>query len=490
MKCTVHSALITKKLCTQHLALSTNKLCTQHFALRTNKLKIITMKKKYERPTITKINEGMPAKFGGKRSVKSITNIDGIKVSEIIEKYGSPVFVVSEKTIRQKYKEAYTAFSTRYPKVQFAWSYKTNYLDAVCKIFHQEGSWAEVVSGFEYQKALDNGVPGNKIIFNGPSKSIADLTLAIKNRSLIHIDHFDELYDIIELTKTLEERPQVAIRLNMDTGIYPQWDRFGFNYDNGEAWTAVNRILMSESIDLKGLHAHIGTYMMSAQPYFVAVQKIAKLASRIKEKWQHSISYIDIGGGFASHNTLKGAYLPGSDTNPTFDQYAEAITEAILSSDFDPQNMPHLFLETGRALVDDAGYLLGTVIANKRLADGKRATILDVGVNILFTSFWYEHEVYPAHETGFQTEDTILYGPLCMNIDVIRQNIKFPLMKKGDNFVIKRVGAYNMTQWMQFITLRPKIILIDTKGEMHIIRDSETNQVFKDKEKTPEHLRG
>ncbi len=446
------------------------------------------MKKRYERPTITQIIEGTPSKFGNKKTLNAITEIDNVKVSELLRKYGSPLFVISEKTIRQKYKEAFAAFSTRYPKVQFAWSYKTNYLDAVCRVFHQEGSWAEVVSGFEYKKALDNGVDGKKIIFNGPSKSDEDLTLAIKNYSLIHIDHFDELYQIIELSKNLDEKPQVAIRINMDTGIYPQWDRFGFNYENGEAWTAINRIMMSEKLELKGLHTHIGTYMMTPDPYFIAASKLSDLATKIKDKWGHSITYIDMGGGFASQNTLKGAYLPGTDTTPTFDQYAQAITNAILSANFDPQNMPYLFLETGRALIDDAGYLLGTVLANKRLADGRRATILDVGVNILFTSFWYDHDIFPAVETSFQTEETVLYGPLCMNIDVIRKSIKFPLLKRGDNFVIKRVGAYNMTQWMQFITLRPKVVLIDTKGNTHIIRENETNDNFKSMEKIPEHL--
>ena len=74
--------------------------------------------------------------------------------------------VISEKTIRSTIKKAKKAFETRYPKVQFAWSYKTNYLNAVCSIFHQEGSWAEVVSGFEYDKAINLGVDGRKIIFN------------------------------------------------------------------------------------------------------------------------------------------------------------------------------------------------------------------------------------------------------------------------------------------------------------------------------------
>ena len=149
----------------------------------------------------------------------------------------------------------------RYPKVQFAWSYKTNYLDAVCNVFHQEGSWAEVVSGFEYQKALRNGVPGNLIIFNGPDKSAEDLKIAVDNGSLIHIDHFDELFTLIETLEGTGNRARVAIRINMDTGVYPQWDRFGFNYESGEAWNAIMKIASQENLILEGLHCHIGTYM-------------------------------------------------------------------------------------------------------------------------------------------------------------------------------------------------------------------------------------
>ena len=83
-----------------------------------------------------------------------------------------------------------------------------------------------------------------------------------------------------------------------------------------------------------------------------------------------------------------------------------------------------LILESGRALIDDAGYLLGTVIANKRLSNGNRATIVDVGINLLFTSFWYEHEVYPAAPVSEHLEETTIFGPLCMNIDVLREAIE------------------------------------------------------------------
>ncbi|MFA5300560.1 MAG: hypothetical protein WC389_20425, partial [Lutibacter sp.] len=443
-------------------------------------------KKIYERPVLRKVVEGIPNKFGSLKRLRPISSIDNVLIDEIIDNYGSPVFILSEKTIRETYRTAYRAFSTRYPKVQFAWSYKTNYLDAVCRIFHQEGAWAEVVSGFEYEKAIDNNIPGNKIIFNGPDKSKEDLVRAISNNSLIHIDHFDELYTIIELIDELKERPQVAIRVNMDTGIVPQWDRFGFNYENGEAWNAINRILTNGKIDLIGLHIHIGTYITMSKAYSTAIEKLAVLATKTFDRFQTSISYIDLGGGFASQNTLQGAYMPATDTTPSFDDYAHTITTAMTTVNFPNNETPMLILETGRALIDEAGWLAGTVLANKRLADGQRAMVIDVGVNLMFTAFWYDYEIFPVHETSFQSEPTTIYGPLCMNIDVIRKNIDFPMLNKGDRFVIKRVGAYTMTQWMQFITYRPNVVLIDLKGEVHLIRKQENKEVFRRQEVIPE----
>jgi len=444
---------------------------------------------RYERPVIKKLETGMPNKFGMRTEYTPMTHIEDVAVKDLIKDFGSPLFVLSERVMRETLNQAKRAFTTRYPKVQFAWSYKTNYLNAVCSVFHQEGSWAEVVSGFEYDKAIANKVPGNKIIFNGPDKTENDLRKAINNDSFIHIDHLEELYTIIFLADELKKKPKVAIRVNMDTGIYPMWDRFGFNYENGQAWDALNKIMLSKKLELVGLHCHIGTFMLSPGAYATAAHKLADLAFNIQKKYNYSIKYLDLGGGFASKNTLKGSFLPGADISPTFDDFAEAITTALINSPIDPQNLPLLILETGRALVDESGFLIGSVIANKRLSTGKRATIIDVGVNIMFTSFWYEHKITPAQDFTHYTEDTILYGPLCMNIDVIRENINLPLLNKGDNVVIHFVGAYNMTQWMQFITLRPKVVMIDLQGKPHVIRDNETNDTIVSLEKIPDHLK-
>lgn len=446
-------------------------------------------KLRYERPVIKQLNTGVTNKFGAISGFSPITHIDGAPVTDLLRENGSPLFVLSEKTLRQTYREAHAAFTTRYPNVQFAWSYKTNYLDAVCQVFHQEGAWAEVVSRFEYEKALRNGVPGDKILFNGPDKTEDDLRAAIANNSPIHIDHLDELYALIRISHQLNKRPKVAIRVNMDTGVQPMWDRFGFNYENGQAWDAISKIVHSDRMDLIGLHCHIGTYMLSAPAYRIAAAKLADLALGLKKQFGQNIQYIDMGGGFASKNTLKGAYFNGTDIAPSFQDYAENISSALLTAGFRHEDLPLLILETGRALVDDAGYLLGRVIANKRLSDGRRATIMDFGVNLLFTSFWYEHAISPAQECSQYAEDAVIYGPLCMNIDVVRENVKLPPLNTGDQVVVQRVGAYNMTQWMQFITLRPRVVLIDPDSKPHLIREAENLDYLVQLEKTPAHLK-
>lgn len=439
-------------------------------------------KKRYERPIINKHYSGLMNKFGSTPYIKPRTEIDGIPVSRLTEEFGSPLFVMSERQIRQNQRNAYRIFKTRYPKVQFAWSYKTNYLNAVCSVFHSEGSWAEVVSEFEYDKARRLGVKGENIIFNGPDKSKPALIKAIKEKAKIHIDHFDELYDIIEVTDQENLKAKVAIRVNMDTGVFPKWDRFGFNYENGEAWEAIKRIFVSKNLTLTGLHTHIGTYIMAADPYKLAASKLVALAKSIKIQYSHNLDYIDLGGGFASNNTLLGQYLPAEEVVPTLEDYADAISSGLFELSVKGDELPLLILETGRALVDDAGYLISTILANKRLTSGKRAVIIDAGVNLLFTSFWYKHKLSPAQETGLHTEDSVIYGPLCMNIDVVRESINFPALKRNDKIVIEYTGAYDLTQWMQFIAMRPNVIMITQEGRAELIRKGENLDYLLDRE--------
>ncbi len=447
-----------------------------------------TQKKKYVKPIITKQKTGFISKFGKTGLLTVLENIDGVSIEELVEKYNSPLFVISERTIRATQRKALRIFKTRYPKVQFAWSYKTNYLNAVCLIFHEEGSWAEVVSEFEYDKARLLGIPGNKIIFNGPHKPKSALLKAINDGALIHIDHFDELFSLIELTDEINKTANVAIRINMDTGIYPKWDRFGLNYENGEAYEAIRRIMITKNLRLAGLHCHIGTYVLSTDAYKMAAYKMTELYKRIKYEYNYQLDYIDLGGGIPSRNTLYSYYLDASVSIPSFEDYADAITSGIIEHGLKSDELPLLILESGRALIDEAGYLITSVVANKRLSNGKQAIIVDAGVNLLFTSFWYKHKISTTEFYGEVRDESVIYGNLCMNIDVLRDAVYLPPVPVGKQIIFHNVGAYNMTQWMQFITPRPNVVMIMEDSSVEIIREAETLEYITQLERVPKKL--
>jgi diaminopimelate decarboxylase len=426
----------------------------------------------YSRPVIRKQYMGAANKFGGYSVPEPITKIDGVSIDSLVERFGSPLFVFSENTLRRKVRELNQAFTSRYPSFQAAWSYKTNYLDAVCNVFHSEGSWAEVVSGFEYLKARHNGIPGERIIFNGPYKKYEILKQAVIEGARIHADHLDEIRDLKQIAQELGRPVEIALRLNLDTGTLPQWSRFGFNLESGHALEAA-RIAIADNLKIIGVHSHIGTFMFETAPYRKAAQKVSKFYKQLRDELGQPLRYIDLGGGFASKNKLKAHYKIDQSWLPSFDAYAEAICDTLYES-FPGEEPPQLFLETGRALVDEAGFLVASVIGNKTLATGQRALILDAGVNLLYTSTWYDLKVSPTQVYSGTWEDVVLYGPLCMNIDVVRERCLLPNLHRGEQVVIHPVGAYNVTQAMQFIEMKPTVVMVEKSGEVKMIKRRET----------------
>ncbi len=442
-------------------------------------------------PAIRHESSGMN-KFGSVPQFKD--EIAGVSIAELVEKYGSPLFVLSEKHLRQSVRHIHSAFSSRYAKVRQAWSYKTNYINAVSAILHSEGCDAEVVSEFEYNKARRLGVPASRIFFNGPYKPRSALEKAVKEGARIHIDHLDEL---ALLEKIANEQNvlnfPVTIRLNFDTRFTENWGRFGFNIENGQAMEAARRIVASPNLKLTGLHNHIGTFITDPRAYSTQISIMIAFMNSVEAATDCTIMTLDIGGGFASHNALQGAYLPPEQISPTAEQYAEAIGSALATGlknrEQQGKPLPELILETGRAVVDEAEWLIASVVANKRLPDGRRAMVVDAGVNILFTSFQYNHEVRPVRPVEDILEETVLYGPLCMNTDIVRHSVSLPPLKTGDLLSFWPVGAYNNTQWMQFIQLRPAVVLVRQNGQVDVVRRAETLDDIEQLEALPADLK-
>ncbi len=449
------------------------------------------MKREYEKPAIIKLKTGLMNKFIKAGSIyrKLVRkDIDGVPIEELVQKFGSPLFVFSEKRLREKFRELKNAFSLRYPNVEFSWSYKTNYLDAICAILHSEGETAEVVSEFEYEKARRLGIPGSKIIYNGPYKPYEFLKKAVKEGARINIDHFEEILDLEKVADELGTKVKAGLRINMDTGIHPQWSRFGFNLETGQAESAVKRIASGGKIILNGLHAHIGTFILEPSAYEKEILKMLEFAYRIEEEFDFKIEYLDIGGGFPSRIRLRGLYLSPDVAVPSIEEFAEKICNALLSG-VKSGDYPKLIIESGRYIVDEAGFLITTVHAVKRMPDGKKAYVLDAGVNLLFTAFWYHFNVEIDREVHGPAEPCILYGPLCMNIDVVDDMVYLPPLPRGTRLILSPVGAYNVTQWMQFIRYRPAVVLVGEKGEVDLIREAEDLSDIVKREKLPERLK-
>ena len=447
----------------------------------------------WEAPRITPLEFNQLNKFGQRRLNSEVQDtLDGVPVTTLIEQFGSPLFVTSESRLRANIRRMHQAFAGHGVNAIHGWSYKTNYTSAICNVLHQEGSWAEVVSRFEYEKARRLGVPGPRILFNGPHKPRPILERAIAEGAHLHVDHFDELAIIEDIARDRGVAVPVALRLNFDTGFTEPWNRFGFNLESGQAREAIAKIKTSPHLKLVGLHSHIGTFILDPRAYTAQVNILCDLMQDIEADGSTRLDYLDIGGGLPSRNALQGTYLPPEQAVPEPAEYAEAICTAFLAGTAyrlaNGGQRPTLIFESGRAVVDDAQVLIASVVGRKQLPGGAPAVILDAGINLLFTAFWYHHQVRPATPTRGEPRETVLYGPMCMNIDVVRKSVQLPPLMPGDPLVISPVGAYNNTQWLQFIEYRPAVVMIHQDRTVSVIRSAEQLDDLCIYDHLPDHL--
>lgn len=413
-------------------------------------------------------------------------DIDGVAINTIVERFGTPVFIVSESTLRDRFRKLHAAFSKLYSDVKLSWSYKTNYLSSICTIFRTEGAFAEVVSGFEYSVARDLGVPGSDIIFNGPLKTDNELRHAFQDGAHVNADCFEELDQMKQIARELGRCLEIGIRVNTQLN-YPPWSKFGFSYEDGQAREAIISAEKEGLLKVVGLHLHAGTYILDPTIYTTAVTKILQLALAMESETDFELQYLDLGGGYASPNTLHAQFLRGEATCPTFEQYAEAVCMPLLRNLSRLKRTPRLFIEPGRSIVDEGISMITRVVSSKHLPDGSRAIIVDAGVHILPTAYWYKHEMVALKPGPSAMEEINVLGGLCMNIDVLCNNVRLPALQKNDLILVKCTGAYNFSQSMQFIYMRPNYVLVKD-GVVHCIRKQEDWNYVRIPEQLPDHL--
>jgi len=386
--------------------------------------------------------------------------------ADLLKTYGSPLFVVTESVLRQSFRDFSRAFSGSGFPVHVAFSYKTNYLPALCAILHNEGAWAEVVSGMEYRLARRLGTPPGEIIFNGPWKTRDELETALAEGACIVLDGFDELDAVNSLAKDSTHPAKLGLRLACTDNN--GWSRFGFAGD--DAARVLKQIAGNPALDLHMLHSHYGTNLGDPDIYGNAAARLVQLAEQARELGL-APALLDLGGGFPCGVDLTA--------------YAKAITDSLRPLTETSQPPPALVLEPGRALVDPAMQLVCTVVAVKDMPGGgisRRALILDGGRNLLSPAC--RETPRPLSAIGADSNDqpppssytpAAVFGPLCMPEDMLHDAALLPPLAPGDTVLVHEAGAYTVTQSMPFIRPGAGVVLMGPDGPA-LIRRAETDE--------------
>jgi diaminopimelate decarboxylase len=395
---------------------------------------------------------------------------------DLAEKYGTPLYVLSERRIRHNYRAFREALRMRYPNVLVCPAYKANSHLAVCRLYETEGAGAEVVSSNELRMALDAGVVADRIVFNGPVKKKADLELAISSEvGLINADSVPELDRMQEAARKVGKRCNAGIRVNI--GISPTTHPYlvtaekesKFGVWIGDALAAYKEATKRDELNVIGLHSHAGSDLSEPNVISEMSREIFELAMRIDEETGLRLSKIDLGGG------LGFPYEPRSP-RISCDEYATSILASNVSVLQKLKN-PELLFEPGRAIVADSGILLTTVEAVKKQGAVDWA-IVDAGMNAFIRPALYgaKHQIILANQS--QAEQTVysVGGPCCESGDILGREIALPILHENNLLVVLDVGAYGFTMSNNYNGQgRPAVVLV-TQDKEELIRRRETYQ--------------
>lgn len=425
-------------------------------------------------------------------------HLDGHDLVALAEEHGSPLYVASARTLRERCGEMAAAFRD-YPRdVQLHFSYKTNPVAGVLQVLHACGVGAEVVDGYELWLARRLGVPPERIVFNGPNKTAGELREAVDaGAGLVVVDHLAEL-ERLEAAAAEGGRAQ-PIALRVCPGVTPRRvnfssvtgsrrNQFGLDLRSGELDAAIARAVRSPHLRLRGMMAHIGSGIHDLASFRAAVARVLD-AQAAAHAAGAAPDLIDLGGGLGvrcsyEFTTLEMLAYLGLGRLPRprpcgpadlVARYAGVLTEAITRGCARRGiPVPDLVLEPGRALVSDAQVLLLTVGAVRERPGAGRFAVADGGAMTVSMMFMSEyHALLLANREAPLEGRTSLFGRLASPMDVVYRNCPLPRLAPGDIVAVMDAGAYFTSTATNFGGPRPGVVLVDgTAGTL--VRRRET----------------
>jgi len=403
---------------------------------------------------------------------------EGVPAADLAAAYGTPLFVYSRATLLHHLQQLQTAFAPAEPLICF--SIKTNANIHIGRLMAEHGAGFDVTSGGELYRALAAGGVGPKIVFAGVGKTDGEMRYGLENGVvLFNVESEAELHALAEVAKAFGKPAPVALRVNPDlppkthvkTDTSVKGVKFGLDIET--VLDVARGVVGNPHVKIVGLHMHLGSPILTADPYRNGAQKALKLIEALRQQG-HEIRTLNMGGGFGIHYRKQEA-LPAT-------AFAEAILPAVKASGC------KLILEPGRFIVGNAGILLSRVIYTKE-SGGKRFVIQDGAMNDLIRPTLYDafHRIWPAWRqdgvpdppADFEadvpgTTPADVVGPVCETGDFFARNRALPPLSRGDLLAVFSAGAYGMAMSSNYNS-RPRAAEVLVDGETHrLIRRRET----------------
>ena len=404
--------------------------------------------------------------------------IGGCDTVELAAEFGTPLYLFDEFDIRGKCREFKEEFGKRYANTTVVYSCKAFINKALAHLFNEEGLGLDVVSGGELGIVQSAGFPMDKVYFPGNNKPAEELILALESGvGRIVVDNFDELSMLSEIAKEKDCTPDILLRIS--PGVDPHTHKYiatgnidsKFGFPLTKAEEAVSTAISMPSVNLMGLHFHIGSQIAEVEPYQESIKAILNFAAEMKQKYGFELKELDVGGGIAIQYTLDSPVPPTS-------VYAEAIVSSVIAQCRELKlEPPRLIIEPGRSIVGQAGVALYTVGVIKDVPDIRTYVSVDGGMadNIRPALYGAEYEAVIANKMAEKKADKVtIAGKFCESGDILIRDIDLPPVSAGDILAVAGCGAYCLTMAMNYnASYNPAIVLVkDSKARL--IRRRET----------------
>lgn len=383
--------------------------------------------------------------------------------------YAPSFYIADVERFERNCRGFLNAFRALYARTALGYSYKTNYLPELILRADSLGAYAEVVSRFEFDLAKDLGIAGERVIFNGPIKTVEDLREAFASHAMINADSLPELSHIVRLARDFRSPRSVGIRCYLGVAETPD-SRFGIDLRTPAGKEALDAVDAAPNLRLAGLHCH-HSGDRSAQRY--ADRTAAMIALHSEILGGRRLDYLDIGGGFGSKmKPGLAAQLPVPPASAS--EYADAVAHQLSAAYGD--DGPELILEPGMGVLADTMRFVTRVETVKDLG-GRRFAVVDGSIfNIqpLRGGINLPISVVPGEQSPLQGRGPWdVVGHTCMEVDLLHAGYDGPI-GIGDFVVVDNVGAYTNVLNAPFIRGTPPILELAPDGAVRVLRREST----------------